>query len=127
MNTFPLSRNKVAVPEGAAGTPPFWSAPRGTAASAAGQQDGAETETRFRRTVAQKSSRRGRGRQSADEPSAARSLKQAKAKYRLWHGITPRGVRGGRRGISSVGLEHLLCTQGVIGSSPLFSTKKEGH
>ena len=47
--------------------------------------------------------------------------------YRLWHGITPRVGRGGRRGISSVGLEHLLCTQGVIGSSPLFSTKKEGH
>ena len=27
-----------------------------------------------------------------------------------------------RRGISSVGLEHLPCTQGVKGSSPLFST-----
>ena len=26
------------------------------------------------------------------------------------------------RGISSVGLEHLPCTQGVKGSSPLFST-----
>ena len=28
------------------------------------------------------------------------------------------------RGISSVGLEHLPCTQGVIGSSPIFSTKR---
>ena len=28
----------------------------------------------------------------------------------------------GLRGISSVGLEHLPCTQGVKGSSPLFST-----
>ena len=28
-------------------------------------------------------------------------------------------------GISSVGLEHLPCTQGVKGSSPLFSTKDD--
>ena len=28
----------------------------------------------------------------------------------------------GLRGISSVGLEHLLCKQGVKGSTPLFST-----
>ena len=28
-----------------------------------------------------------------------------------------------KRGISSVGLEHLPCTQGVKGSSPLFSTE----
>ena len=30
----------------------------------------------------------------------------------------------GLRGISSVGLEHLLCKQGVKGSTPLFSTGK---
>ena len=29
------------------------------------------------------------------------------------------------RGISSVGLEHLPCTQGVKGSRPLFSTNTE--
>ena len=29
------------------------------------------------------------------------------------------------RGISSVGLEHLPCTQGVIGSSPIFSTNND--
>ena len=28
-----------------------------------------------------------------------------------------------KRGISSVGLEHLPCTQGVKGSTPLFSTE----
>ena len=31
-----------------------------------------------------------------------------------------------RRGISSDGLEHLPCKQGVKGSSPLFSTEKKG-
>ena len=53
---------------------------------------------------------------------------EAKQAYRMWHGITRCGSAPRTRGISSVGLEHLLCTQGVIGSSPLFSTKKkEGH
>ena len=38
---------------------------------------------------------------------------------------TLRGTTEGR-GISSVGLEHLPCTQGVKGSSPLFSTEGIG-
>ena len=33
----------------------------------------------------------------------------------------------GLRGISSVGLEHLLCKQGVKGSTPLFSTLKRNR
>ncbi len=41
-------------------------------------------------------------------------------------GSTPPGTTvEGARGISSVGLEHLPCKQGVKGSNPLFSTKKE--
>ena len=32
-----------------------------------------------------------------------------------------------QRGISSVGLEHLPCTQGVKGSSPLFSTERRAR
>ena len=43
----------------------------------------------------------------------------------LKNSITFAVLFGTHWGISSVGLEHLPCTQGVKGSSPLFSTKSE--
>ena len=43
----------------------------------------------------------------------------------LCQGLLDILLRYRKRGISSVGLEHLPCTQGVKGSSPLFSTDIE--
>ena len=43
----------------------------------------------------------------------------------LCQGLLDILLRYRKWGISSVGLEHLPCTQGVKGSSPLFSTDIE--
>ena len=42
---------------------------------------------------------------------------------------THESVRGGRRGEGGLAqlVEHLLCKQGVNGSSPLSSTRERGH
>ena len=62
----------------------------------------------------------GRARKrAAGLPSAASSVKVS---YVARHNAAGAPRSGG---ISSVGLEHLLCTQGVNGSSPLFSTQGE--
>ena len=92
-----LSRNKVAVSEGAAGSPPFYGEPADFHGSV---RNGVQRtyEEKYRTFVVQFSGIRGR------------SLERGKAEG-----------PGKDGGVAQLG-EHLPCKQGVMGSIPIIST-----
>ena len=93
-----LSRNKVAVSEGAAGSPPFYGEPR--------YRDVWQRELRV-----EKPKKKDRMMRHGENQSSICCLI-----------LRDRAYSEGYGGVAQLG-EHLPCKQGVMGSNPIISTK----
>ena len=103
-----LSRNKVAVPEGAAGTPPFWTA------RARGRRRARASPCPARAAA------RGAG-ESRSSAGQSATLIMWRPPVQIRAGLPREGSRAG--GLAQL-VERLLCKQEAAGSRPAFSTHR---